>query len=170
MPEAISYAVRLDTSRFSAGLRGAQASLSAFRIALANALVSKGFSLLQQAATRFAATFRSSLDLGSELTHLSAETGATVSNLLVLRQAFQDCGVPAGSLSTSLAMMGKALSGVSETGQRTDGVFAALELDIDKLRTMSPADAFETIGKAIGGLGSMPATMQKRARRTGPQS
>lgn len=150
----LSFAIRLDSSGFQSGIRGAMRSLSAFRIGLANALVSKGFSLLQQAANRFAATFRSSLDLGSELTHLSAETGATVSNLLVLRQAFQDCGVPASALSTAIAMMSKALSGVSETGQRTEGVFASLGLDLDKLRTMAPADAFEAIGRAIGSLGS----------------
>ena len=154
MSESLSYAVRLDSSGFASGLRYAQKSLSAFRIGLANALVSKGFSLLQQAASRFASTLRSSLDLGSELTHLSAETGATVSQLLVLRQTFQDCGVPAGSLSTSLVMMQKALSGISETGQRTEGVFAALGLDIGELRKMSPSDAFQAIGSAIGSLGS----------------
>lgn len=152
--QSLSYAIRLDTSGFSAGIRQAMGSLSAFRIGLANALVSKGFSLLQQAASRFASAFRSSIDLGSELTHLSAETGASVSSLLVLRQTFQDCGVPAGSLSTSIAMMSKALSGVSESGQRTDGVFAKLGLDIGELRKMTPADAFEAIGRAIGSLGS----------------
>lgn len=154
MAETLSYAIRLNSSGFSSGIRQATASLSAFRIAMANALVSKGFSLLQQAAQRFAATFRSSLDLGSELTHLSAETGTSVSNLLVLRQAFQDCGVPAGSLSTSIAMMNKALSGISETGQRTDKTFATLGLDIDKLRQMSPAAAFSAIASAIGSLQS----------------
>ncbi len=150
----LSYAIRLDSSGFQRGLRSATQSLSAFRIGLANALVSKGFSLLQNAVTRFAAAFRSSLDLGSELTHLSAETGVTVSDLLVLRQAFQDCGVPASALSTSVAYMNRALSGVSETGQRTEGVFAALGLDLGALRKMSPADAFETIGRAIGSLGN----------------
>ena len=152
MPETLSYAVRLDSSGFSAGIRGAMGSLSAFRIAMANALVSKGFSLLQQAAQRFAATFRSSLDLGSELTHLSAETGATASDLLVLRQAFQDCGVSAGALSTSIGFMNKALSGISSTGERTETVFSRLGLDMGTLKTMAPADAFEAIGRAIGSL------------------
>ena len=152
--QALTYAVRLDSSGFQRGLRSATQSLSAFRIGLANALVAKGFSLLQGAVQRFSSAFRSSLDLGSELTHLSAETGAAVSDLLVLRQAFQDCGVPASALSTSVAYMNRALSGVSETGQRTEGVFAALGLDIDSLRKMSPADAFESIGRAIGSLGS----------------
>lgn len=156
MAETLSYAIRLNSSGFQSGLRQATKSLSAFKIGLANALVSKGFSLLQQAAQRFAATFRSSLDLGSELTHLSAETGATASDLLVLRQAFNDCGVPAGSLSTSIAFMNKALSGISETGQRTEQVFSKLGLDMDALKTMAPADAFEAIGRAIGSL-STPA-------------
>lgn len=152
--QTLSYAIRLDSSGFQSGIRQATASLSAFRIGLANALVSKGFSLLQQAAQRFAATFRSSLDLGSELTHLSAETGVSVSGLLVLRQAFKDCGAPAGTLSTAIAFMNKALSGISETGQRTDKAFAALGLDIDKLRQMSPAAAFSAIASAIGSLQS----------------
>jgi hypothetical protein len=150
----LSFSIRLDSSGFQSGISSATRSLTAFRIALANALVSKGFSLLQRAAGQFASAFSSSLNLGSELTHLSAETGAAVSDLVVLRQAFQDCGVPAGTLSSALAMMNKSLSGVSETGQRTDRTFASLGLDIGKLRQMSPADAFEAIGRAIGSLGS----------------
>ena len=152
--QTLSYAIRLDTSGFSSGLSQAAKSLSAFRIGLANALVSKGFSLLQQAANRFAAAFRSSLDLGSELTHLSSETGVSVSNLLVLRQAFEDCGAPAGTLSTAIAMMNKALSGISETGQRTEKVFASLGLDLGQLRQMAPADAFSAIAGAVGSLQS----------------
>ena len=150
----LTYAIRLNSSGFQNGLRSATQSLSAFRIGLANALVNQGFALVQGAVAKFSQTLRSSLDLSSELVHLSAETGASVSNLLVLRQAFQDCGVGAGSLSTSIAFMNKALSGFSENGQKTDGVFAKLGLDMGELRKMTPADAFEAIGRAIGGLGS----------------
>lgn len=150
----LTYAIRLNSSGFQSGLRSATQSLSAFRIGLANALVNQGFAIVQRAVAKFSQTLRSSLDLSSELVHLSAETGASVSNLLVLRQAFQDCGVGAGALATSVSFMNRALSGISENGQRTEAVFAKLGLDMGELRRMAPADAFEAIGRAIGGLSS----------------
>lgn len=94
------------------------------------------------------------LDMGGELTDVSAQTGIAVRDLVILRQAFDDAGVGAAQVPTAINMMQKALTGVSESGEPTNKMFAQLGLSMDQLRGMSAKDQFQAVGAAINGLGS----------------
>lgn len=93
-------------------------------------------------------------DMGGMLSDLSSQNSETAGNILVLQTAFQDCGVGADSLGQSLAMMRKALAGVSESGEPTNKMFNRLGLDMEALKGMEAKEQLETIAVAIRGLAS----------------
>lgn len=129
---------------FSIGL-----NVSAFLGAMRGAI---GLVLSYKAVMKALAGASRAIALGDELTHLSSETGEAISSLLVMRQAFESVGLSSGDAQTSLRLMRRSLSGISEAGQRTEGVFAALGLDIESLRTKDALTQFQTIGEAISQL------------------
>lgn len=98
--------------------------------------------------------FGEAIRLGGELSDLSSQTGETAGNVLVLKQAFQDAGLGVGTMQTALSMMSMSLSGISETGQRTEETFAALGLNMQELRGQSAIAQLDAIGKAISNLRS----------------
>jgi hypothetical protein len=97
---------------------------------------------------------KDAFDLGGALTDLSAQTGETPGQLMILKQAFEDTGVGAGSLGQTLALMRKSLSGVSDNGEPTNKMFERLGLNMESLKGMGAQQQFETIGAAIRGLSS----------------
>ncbi|MFZ4394153.1 MAG: hypothetical protein ACOYOU_00845 [Kiritimatiellia bacterium] len=97
---------------------------------------------------------KGALDMGGELTDMSARTGVGVRDLVILKQAFQDVGLGADSVGPSINLMQKALTGVNDEGEPTNKMFARLGLSLEQLRGMSAMDQFKTIGASIGALGS----------------
>jgi hypothetical protein len=97
---------------------------------------------------------KSALDMGGSLTDMSAQTGVTVRDLVVLKQAFQDAGLSGESVAPSINIMQKALTGVSESGEPTNKMFERLGLNMEQLRGLSAMDQFKAIGGSIGKLGS----------------
>jgi len=137
----------MDSSGFTGPVGGAQRVISASMIKIAAAVAAAGLSI--RGVMR---GVRQALDLGAELNHLSAQTGETAGDLLVLRQAFEDTGVGAAALPTSLTYLRRALSGVDDAGQSTRDVFDNLGLDMEQLRGRSAAEQLDMVGKAIRAL------------------
>ncbi len=147
MSGALKYKLSLDNSQFSAALGAAQKSIALGMAGAAAAVAGAGLTIAGAMAG-----IKNAIQLGGELSDLAAQTGETAGDILVLREAFMDAGLGAEMLPSSLALLSKALSGVSEDGQSTKDVFAKLGLNIASLRGMGAAEQFETIGKAINKL------------------
>lgn len=95
---------------------------------------------------------KKAFDMGGELSDLSARTGATIADLMVLRQAFDNAGLGAEAVGPSINKMQKALAGLNEDGEPTNKVFEQLGLNMEELKGLSATEQFDKIGKAIGGL------------------
>lgn len=132
----------LDTAGFMNPMRGVMGGLRGMI----------GLAAGAAGVTGVIAGLRSGLKMGSELSDLKDRTGASVKELVLLRQAFDDTGVGAQSVPIALQYMQKALSGVSEEGRPTSKMFQRLGLDMEALKKMSPTDQLTEIGKAIAGL------------------
>jgi serine/threonine protein phosphatase PrpC len=134
------------TARFRLDISGVDAALA--RIAAGTLAVQGAFAAANAALAPLAGAFnavKESLDLGGQLSDISAQTGIAVDDLVVLRQAFQNAGVGADGVGPAINRLQKALGAgnqfvnpqVGETpcrpGDRflicTDGVTDALYND-----------------------------------------
>lgn len=147
MAGTLQYKLALDNSQFTTAMAGAQKAIGAGLVGVAAAVAGAGLTIAGAMLG-----IKNAIQLGGELSDLSAQTGETAGDILVLREAFMDAGLGAAALPQSLGVLSKALSGVSESGESTKDVFARLGLDIGKLRGMGAAQQFETIGQAINKL------------------
>lgn len=104
------------------------------------------------AAAAFAgivAASKKAIDAGGELADTMLKTGASGKGLLILQQAFENAGMAADAVGSSLNRMQKALAGVNEDGEPTNAAFAKLGLSVQNLMALDPAAAFRQIGESI---------------------
>ena len=104
---------------------------------------------------------RAAADFAGEMSDLSAQTGETAEDAIILGQAFKNAGLN-GMVGQSLNLLQKALAGVNEEGQPTAGVFKRLGLSIDDLKNMRATEQIENISAAIAKLRT-PADQSKAA-------
>lgn len=104
---------------------------------------------------------RAAADFAGEMSDLSAQTGETAEDAIILGQAFKNAGL-SGMVGQSLNLLQKALAGVNEEGQPTSGVFKRLGLSIDELKNMRATEQIEKISAAIAKLRT-PADQSKAA-------
>jgi hypothetical protein len=95
------------------------------------------------------AAMAKAISKGGELSDTMARTGASGKGLVILQKAFENAGLSANELGTSIARMQKALAGVNQDGEPTNQVFAELGLSVRELMAMDPADALMKIGDSI---------------------
>lgn len=142
----LSAIMSLNGAGFTGPLAGIRSSLGSTVAALAGLA---GASLSVAGAV---AGVKKALDFGGQLTDLSAVTGASVGDLVVLRQALDDTGVGADSTRMVLTQMQRALGGINEEGQPTNKTFAQLGLNLEELKGLGATEQLDIIGKAIGNL------------------
>jgi hypothetical protein len=92
------------------------------------------------------------INKGAELRGLSSATGESVKNLYAFERGLEAIGSQSQNLPMFFLQTQKALSGVNEAGQRTEAMFAALGLDINKLRVGDSVKAITDIAGALGKL------------------
>lgn len=92
--------------------------------------------------------FKEAFDLGGAMSDLSAQTGESAGDLLVLKQAFEDTGVGGDALGQTLAIMRRNLADLSGSGTKGD-TFKQMGLDLKALQGMGAEDQLESIGRAI---------------------
>lgn len=147
--------ISLDTSAFSKGISlvNSQARAAAASISKIGSMASAALAgLTGIGGISLAAGIKQALDFGSSLSELSARTGAPVKDLVVLQQAFKDSGVAAEAVGPFINRLQKALTGVNESGEPTNKMFARLGLKMGELRAMAPLEQFQKISKSINGL------------------
>lgn len=134
------------------GLNGAFGNLSTSAKLWAAGLVAGAGAAMIQFGASMAAGVKHAADFAGEVSDLSARTGQTASDVIVLGQAFRNAGLGSDMVGQSLNLLQKALTGVNENGEPTAGVFQRLGLSIDDLKGMSAVDQLEAISKAIASL------------------
>lgn len=118
-----------------------------------------GFGRLIKGVAGFAAAYlsvrtvisgaRDIIRLGADMDHLRSQTGVAVSDLIILRQAFEDNGISADNSRLAINKMQKSLIEASEGLQEPTKAFQALGLSYDELLEKSPSEQFSEIGNAI---------------------
>ncbi|WP_414664905.1 hypothetical protein [Horticoccus sp. 23ND18S-11] len=108
------------------------------------------------------AGIKDALALGDDLGDLATKTGASVSELVVLRQALDNAGAGAGAAGPLIAQMQKALTGINESGEPTKKIFSQLGLDLDALKAKKPVEQIIAIAAGIRGLNN-PAEQAQAA-------
>lgn len=142
----LSALMKLDASGFTSPLAGVSNGIAG---TIGKLAALAGVTLSVAGAV---GSLRNAMNLGGELSELSTRTGISVKDLVVLRQAFEDTGVGADSGVQAITLMQKALSGVSESGEPTNKMFARLGLDMEALKKMAPTDQLKAIGGAISSI------------------
>lgn len=141
---AIDYSLGLATRGFLGPLTVAQGALAAFT----------GFAV--GAGGVLAGVF-ASIERGGQLVDLRSRTGENIASLVQLQEGFKAVGLDAGTVSTVVFQLQKALSGVSEAGESTVGAFTAIGLQTKQLRGQDTVGQLTAIAKGLSGLGAADA-------------
>ena len=155
--------IQLNAAPFLAGIARVQSSMRNLQAATAGLM--GAFVAMRSTIASFQAVFdgmKNALDLGGKFADLSASTGASVSELVMLSQAFQNAGMGAEAVGPMIARFQKALAGVNEEGQSTASALQKLGLNALALNRMSVAAQFQELGRAISSIED-PAERTRRA-------
>lgn len=153
----------LNNNKFVNPLAAAQRSMEGFnftarKVAEALGVIGVSFAAFKSAES-VVEGFRQVFDTGKELKAIASTTGQSVRDIVVLRKAYSELGMEAGSLPGDLAKLQAALGGVNEEGLPTKFVFEQIGLSIDELKGKSAVQQFTEIGNAINGLASQESKM-----------
>ncbi len=104
----------------------------------------------------FRAVLRGGSDVikfGADLQHTSQQTGVAVGSLAILQQAFEDNGVAAEKAGTSVAKMQRTIVDAAQQPTLERLIpFRQLNLDVNELLKLKPAEQFNAIGAAISAI------------------
>lgn len=163
----ISAELQLKTGQFHAAFSRVDASLVAMQkrvVGVESAF--KGFAFLGGASVAAlavaAAKLKSSFDLGGKLADLSANTGMTASEVLILRQAFSNAGLGADDLQGNIARLQKALAGTNEEGEATNAALQRLGLAAGQLDGQTATQQIQRLQQAFAAI-SDPAERTRTA-------
>ncbi|HEV7405155.1 MAG TPA: hypothetical protein VGO11_19585 [Chthoniobacteraceae bacterium] len=116
--------------------------------AVAGEVVHEAFELVAGQAERM----YQALEMGSAFQNLSAQTGQSVGDLVLLKQAFVNAGLGGEAVGTSLALLGRALTGLNERGEPTKQAFDKLGLSVEALKSMTAVEQITTLQGAFTAL------------------
>ena len=142
--------MQLNAAPFLAGIARVQTSMRNLQAATAGLM--GAFVAVRSTMANFQAVFdgmKNALDLGGKFADLAASTGASVSELVMLSQAFQNAGMGADAVGPMIARFQKALAGVNEEGQSTAGALQKLGINTLALNRMSAAAQLQELSRAF---------------------
>jgi hypothetical protein len=93
--------------------------------------------------------FGDALDLGGRLSDLSASTGETAGKLLVLERAFDNSGIGAEKVGSSIAKMQKNIEDARDGSGTAANAFAAMGVSVDELEGKLPTEQFKILSSGI---------------------
>jgi hypothetical protein len=137
----------LKTGLFSSGVKNAQNSLKELHSSVIGTkeLIVGAFAAIGSSVAII--KLKEAFNVGAELNNLSNATGAAVSDLMVLKQAFEENGIEADKVGPSLGKLRNAIVSAAATG---DGeAFRKLGVNVKALGNMSAAEQMKTVGDAI---------------------
>ena len=139
MAGIMQFALGLETSTFLRGLGLASGGI------LSLAAVGQGL----QSAMR---GVWSAIESGAALKDMSSRTGESVENLFKLRHALDIVGVGADAAAPMVLKLQKTMSGVTEDGEKTADLFAAIGLNFQQLKQMDVTERIIALGTALNGI------------------
>jgi hypothetical protein len=146
----------LENRGFLNPLHNAQAALGSFKSSLATiggAIATLGVSFAAfKSFEGIVGGFKEVFETGKELKAQHDITGQTIKDLVILKKAYSEVGIDAGSVTTNLTMLQKSLGGVNEEGEPTKHIFDQLGLSIEGLKGKTAVEQIKAIGNAISGL------------------
>ncbi len=186
MAADLQYTMGLDARQFAAGanaakgatggVKGGLSGLSALGANFAATLTGLGGSLMKFKGPLIGVgvsiyglkkaweAFTYAAGKGDALNELADRLGVTNAEAMRLTEAFRNAGKDTGLITTSVNIMQKALSGVSESGEPTNKMFEQLGLNSDELKAKSPAAALQQIGEAISAIENPTARVNAAMR------
>jgi hypothetical protein len=93
--------------------------------------------------------FGDALSRGAELDILSTRTGVASGELARLQRALENTGASGDMIGPIFDRMNRALAGSDEEGSKASEALSKLGLSADAIKSLSPEQQFETIGKAL---------------------
>jgi hypothetical protein len=95
---------------------------------------------------------------GAALHDLRNRTNQSVQTLYQLQEAFRQTGLGVDGVAPMILRMQRALSGMDESGNRTDEVFRKMGLNLQGLRGLDAPRLFEAIAEALARLSNEDAS------------
>lgn len=132
---------------------------------VAGAAVKAGMMAVEAATAAAAAVvdgFGQAIDLGGQLNDLSSRTGETAGNLLVLQRAFENSGVGADKVGTSINKLQKFMSEAAAGGGEQMATMDALGISMSDLAGKTPTEQMQIFANKIAGI-SDPAERARAA-------
>jgi hypothetical protein len=93
--------------------------------------------------------FGEALDLGGRLSDLSASTGETAGKLLVLERAFDNSGIGAEKVGSSIAKMQKNIEDARDGSGTAASAFAMMGVRVEELEGKLPTEQFKILSSGI---------------------
>lgn len=153
----INYKVGADTSQFKRAMAGVKSTVRGLGTAVKSAVAP--ISVMTGAVSALtgaiaAKGIRSVVKFGAELDHLKDQTGISVRELILLRQAFEDGGVSAESVGKTVSRMQAAISEGSRGIKTYTDAFGMLGVNVKDLEGMTVSQQFGAVAKAIANSGN----------------
>jgi hypothetical protein len=121
----------------------------------AGAGLALGFGAIKAAANAIAGTlgtFKDALDLGGTMADLSARTGETAGNLLLLRRAFDNSGVGADKVGTSINKLQKFMDDAAQGSEKNNTVLSRLGLTMADMAGKTPTEQMGMLAEKLNGV------------------
>ena len=134
-----------------------QINLSFGAMAKAGAGLAIGIGLVKGAFAALSGTldqFGQALDLGGRLSDLSARTGETAGNLLLLERAFDNSGVGADKVGTAINKLQKFMVDANTSSKENAQALNDLGLSYSALAQLTPTEQMGILAEKINGITS----------------
>jgi len=121
----------------------------------AGAALAAGFGAIKVAANAITGTFgtfKDALDLGGTMADLSARTGETAGNLMILRRAFDNSGVGADKVGTSINKLQKFMDDAAQGSEKQNEVLGRLGLTMADMAGKTPTEQMGMLAEKINGV------------------
>lgn len=157
--ESIRFNASLNTAGFESGAKNLQniAAQASAGIAnhfgkIAGAIVGIGAAFI---GVRSAAqAFNAAIAMGGKLNELSARTGETAGNLVILQRAFENAGAGADSVGPTINRLQRAIVEAGQGSKEQAEAFAKLGLNLDDLKSKTPTEQLQAVGAALSQVGN----------------
>lgn len=97
-------------------------------------------------------TLKDALDLGGTMKDLSARTGETAGNLLLLRRAFDNSGVGADKVGTSVNKLQKFMDDAAQGSEKNNEVLTRLGLTMGDMVGKTPTEQMAMLADKLNGV------------------
>jgi hypothetical protein len=152
--ESIKFNASLNTVGFSSGAKAMQDIASKASAGVANHFAKMAGAVLAVGAAfvgvRAAAqSFSAAIAIGGQLNDLSARTGESAGNLLILRRAFENAGAGADSVGPTINRLQRAIVEAGQGGKEQAEAFSKLGLNLEELKRKTPTEQLQGVGNAL---------------------